>query len=62
MKKIIINLIFILALIGIIVYSLYLRFTNADMTETRLFITYWKQYLAITVVVLIGSILYYRKH
>lgn len=30
--------------------SIYWRWSNADMTETRLFITYWREYLITAVV------------
>jgi hypothetical protein len=31
-------------------YAAYIRITNVDMTETRLFLTYWKQLLLIMVI------------
>jgi hypothetical protein len=46
-----INLVLGVALGVVIVTTLafvvYTRFTNIDMTETRLFVTYWKEYIVL---------------
>ena len=42
-------------LVGIgIFWMVYLQFANPDMTGVRLLLTYWKQYLAIVVLVVSG--------
>jgi uncharacterized membrane protein YobD (UPF0266 family) len=40
-------------------YLFYTRFTNIDMTETRLFFTYWKQYALIASVYIVTVFAYY---
>jgi nucleoside permease NupC len=41
-------------LLGSLAAILYLRFTNIDMSETRLFVTYWKEFAVISISVVIG--------
>lgn len=36
----------------------YLSFSNVDMTNTRLFITYWKQYIIIFLLFALSSIFF----
>lgn len=43
-------LIFLLSLI----YGIFITISNPDMTEIRLLITYWKEYLAMFVLMLFG--------
>jgi len=35
----------------------YLRFTNIDMTESRLLIAYWWQWLALSGIIIIGALI-----
>lgn len=58
MGKLIINIILVIMLIGIVISFIYLRVTNIDMTGLRLFITYWKQYVLMIVILLCGVALY----
>ena len=46
----------ILGLLGILT-GIYLRFSNIDMTETRLFLNYWYLWLVTILCFLIGAIL-----
>jgi hypothetical protein len=39
----------IAAALVIVAFQLYTRFTNVDMTETRLIIHYWREYLALLI-------------
>jgi len=39
------NILYYIVVLIIIGYGIFLRFTNIDMTETRLFITFWWQWL-----------------
>lgn len=39
------NIIGIVLAILIVGYVFYLRFTNIDMTDTRLLLTFWKQFV-----------------
>jgi uncharacterized membrane protein len=41
-------------LLGSLAAILYLRFTNIDMSETRLFVAYWKEFAVIFVLVVVG--------
>lgn len=45
-----------LTIILVIVYMIYIRFSNADMTDVELLMVYWKEYLAS---VIIMAICYY---
>ena len=38
-------------------YAAYIRFTNIDMTESRLLIAYWWQWLVISGIVIIGALI-----
>jgi len=49
----------ILILIGLI-WLFYIRFTNIDMTGTRMFLSYWKQWLAIFTFFIGGSWLIFK--
>ena len=40
------------------VYVTYIRFANIDMTETRVFFTYWKEYSVILVIFIIFAVLH----
>ena len=44
-----------LVFVGLAIYT---RWSNIDMTETRLFLTYWKEYLVGMVIFLAFGILY----
>lgn len=39
-------------------YDLYIKLTNIDMTNTRLFITYWWQYLITVIVYVVAYSIY----
>lgn len=42
-RKLAAYILMILTAFALSVYEIHLRFTNIDMTELRLFLTYWKQ-------------------
>lgn len=48
----------ILFIISGAILTISIRFYNIDMTETRLFITYWFEWLALFFLMLIGLKLY----
>lgn len=51
------KLILVLCVISItitVLYLFYIRFKNIDMTDTRLFVTYWKEGI-VSFIILIGS-------
>lgn len=50
--KWIINLILYLIILLVTIFLGSIKFKNIDMTETRLFITYWKEYLIGGVIIL----------
>lgn len=45
MKYRVLKVVAILVMFLIVIYGAYLKFSNPDMTETRLLITYWKQHV-----------------
>lgn len=46
---------------AVCLFALYLRFTNIDMTEMRLFLTYWKEFSVCCVLLIIGA-LFVKSH
>lgn len=56
MKYKIIKVLSIIVLFLIVIYGFYLRFSNPDMTEARLFLTYWKQIVLMIVGIIISTV------
>ena len=50
------KIICLICLVLTIGYAFYLQFTNIDMTQARLVLTYWKQYIVIFAVILVSQI------
>ena len=42
-----------LTIILVVIYMVYIRFSNAEMTDVELLIVYWKEYLASVIIVAI---------
>ena len=40
-----------------VIYVMYLQFTNIDMTQARLFLTFWKEIIAAVVFCLLGGVI-----
>ena len=57
MLKVILKLIGIFAILIGIIISVYFRFSNPDMTETRLLLAYWPQMIIILPIVILGIFL-----
>jgi hypothetical protein len=51
----------IIFFIAIVVINVYLKFTNPDMTETRLFMSYWPFYIIEVACILFLVVLNIRK-
>ena len=51
---------YVLILVGVI-FVFYLEFTHIDMTEARMFITFWKQYLIIFAIFIVAGFLISKK-
>lgn len=45
----------ILMFLGCLIYGVVITFSNPDMTEMRLLLTYWKEYLIMFVIMLDGT-------
>lgn len=55
MKRIF-NLLFIINASALIFFSVYISFTNPDMTQVRLLLTYWKETILLAIYPLIWGI------
>jgi len=44
-----------------IIYIIYLQFSNIDMTDTRLFVEHWKEYLIISLIIMINTIIFNKE-
>jgi hypothetical protein len=53
--KIYIRLLGALIIVIGMVYTFYIQFMNIDMTQTRLFITFWREWLVIFTIEILGS-------
>jgi len=60
MKKILLKILSFSLIVAPIAYIFYLNFTNIDVTNTRILITYWKQYLLCIGIVVLGNALYFK--
>lgn len=63
-EKMIANIIKYLSVIILVLFvimNIVWRFQNPDMTQTRLLITYWKEYLQMAVVAIIYFLVEYNK-
>lgn len=60
MKKVWLIL-FVISILATIVINLYIQFTNVDVTETRIFITYWPVFMIEVIVILFLRFMIFRK-
>jgi hypothetical protein len=44
--------------LAVLIHAIFLRITNIDMTELRLFITYWPRWIVMMVVFIIARCLF----
>jgi hypothetical protein len=58
LKNTIIQVLSLVPVVGVCIYSYYLKFSNPDMTSTRLIMTYWKQELIMLGILIACSIVY----
>ena len=58
MKKIVFSILTIIFAIALIIFQGYVIINYPDMTNTRMIITFWKQYLSIVGGLIISEILY----
>lgn len=42
-----------LTIILVVIYMVYIKFSNADLTDVELLMTYWKEYIASVVIMAI---------
>lgn len=43
------NLLFIINAVILILFDMYVSFSNPDITQIRLFLTYWKEYIVLVI-------------
>ena len=55
-------ILFVIVILTVMAIDLYLKFTNIDMTTTRLFITYWPIYITeLAIIFGLYAIVMYKK-
>lgn len=47
----------VIIFIACLVYGVIITFTNPDMTEMRLLLTYWKEYILMFLLMIVGYLL-----
>lgn len=55
------RILFYASIIMMLVFVLFTRFTNAGLTETELFLRFWKEYALVCLLCILSAFLFYRR-